>query len=102
MSANPLLRRPLAHYLLLGVADASSATCFLFLTDNVLRLHGWGATLVLIQPMLILITLPLWSGASCRFGRERILALAYGWQLLVTPLSLLRAMVADAADRDIA
>lgn len=129
MFANPLLRRPLALYLLLGVADASSATCFLFLTDNVLRLHGWGATLMLIQPTLILFTLPLWSGASRRFGRERILALVYGWQLLVTPLSLLlpvgnlaamagfllarnvswgvdyallRAMVADAADRDIA
>ncbi|CAM8672792.1 MFS transporter [Sphingobium cupriresistens] len=126
--ANPLLRKPLALYLLLGLADAASATCFLFLSDNVLQLHGWGATLLLIQPALALVTLPLWSRMSRRHGRERVLILAYGWQLIVTPFALLlpvgnlptmigymiarnliwgvdyallRAMVADAADRDI-
>ncbi|WP_176590288.1 MFS transporter [Sphingobium sp. EM0848] len=126
---NPLLHKPLALYLLLGVADASSAACFLFFTDNVLQLRGWGATMMVIQPVVVLITLPLWTKASQHHGRERILMLSYGWQLFTTPLALLlpannlaaataflsvrnlswgvdyallRSMVADAVDRDIA
>ncbi|WP_375195365.1 MFS transporter [Sphingobium sp.] len=126
--SNPALRKPLALYLWLGIADASSATAFLFLSDNVLQLPGWGAALMLIQPVLVMMTLPLWTRASGHYGRERVLIWAYGWQFMVAPLALwlpvgslsamiayllarnlvwgvdyalLRAMVADAADQDI-
>ncbi|WP_254913732.1 MFS transporter [Sphingobium sp. Z007] len=88
-------------------------------------MNSWGAALLLIQPMLALATLSIWSRVSARIGRKPTLMIAYGWQGLTAPLlfyipegqpvtfaaflavralgwgvdyMLLRAMVADLAD----
>jgi Na+/melibiose symporter-like transporter len=121
------LRTVLALYMLGGGADACAMGSFLFFAENLLGLHGWGASLLLIQPVLVIMILPAWSELSRRIGREHTLMIAYGWQMLVAPLALLlphggllplaaylvlrnlswgvdymllRAMVADIADRD--
>ena len=127
MAREPRLRIVLTLYLLGGGADACSMGSFLFFAENLLGLQGWGAGLLLIQPALVLATLPVWSEVSRRIGRERTLMAAYGWQMAMAPFGLLlpqgemlvlagylmlrnlsygvdymllRAMVADIADRD--
>lgn len=127
MLGQPQMRRVLILYGITGVGEASGASCFLFLTEEVLTLQRWGATLLLIQPISALVALPIWSRLSRVLGRERILIIAYGWQaicaaalFLVPPglviafalllaikglawgvdFMLLRAMIADAAGRD--
>ena len=89
MGRDPALRRVILLYLLAGVADASSMGSFLFLCENVLGLKGWAAGLMLLQPIQLLLTLPIWSAVSRRLGRERTLAIAYAWQALVMMLVLL-------------
>lgn len=119
------MRAILGLYVLTGIIDAAAASLFLFLAEDVLRLDSWGSALLLVQPVLALATLPIWSRVSARIGREKSLMLAYGWQGLTAPLlflipegqpalfagflamralgwgvdyMLLRAMVADLAD----
>lgn len=87
--SDPATRRILLLYTLSGIADAASTATFLFLCDDVLGLGGWGATLMLMQPVMLLLVLPLWSKVSRRLGRERTLRLALGWQVMVMPLAIL-------------
>lgn len=68
MMRDPALRRILFLYLLCGIADASTASTFLFLAEPVLGLTGQAATLLLIQPVMALFTLPLWAGLANRLG----------------------------------
>lgn len=127
MLRNGDMRRILLLYIVTGAADAAAASMFLFLAEDALGLKGWGATLLMIQPIMALLTLPLWSRLSARMGRERILMIAYAMQALAAPLlfcipagqpllfgaflalralawgvdyMLLRAMIADIADAD--
>lgn len=127
MLEQPQMRRVLILYGITGVGEASSASSFLFLTEEVLTLQRWGATLLLIQPISALVALPIWSQLRRTIGRERVLIIAYGWQaicagaLFLAPsgvaiafalllgikglgwgvdFMLLRAMVADSAGRD--
>ncbi|WP_188062367.1 MFS transporter [Sphingobium sp. KCTC 72723] len=120
------MRAILFLYMVTGIIDAAAAGSFLFLAEDALGLNGWGATLLLVQPVLALATLPVWSRISARIGRQRSLMIAYGWQAVTAPLiffipdgqplvfaaflamralgwgvdyMLLRAMVADLADR---
>lgn len=122
---NRSMRTILALYVLTGIIDAAAASSFLFLAEDALGLNRWGAALLLVQPVLALATLPIWSRVSARIGRKRTLMIAYGWQGLTAPLifcipegqpvifaaflaaralgwgvdyMLLRAMVADLAD----
>ena len=126
MMRDPALRRILFLYLLCGIADASTASTFLFLAEPVLGLTGQAATLLLIQPVMALFTLPLWAGLANRLGRRNVLTIGYAWQALTMPLALvvpagstvlfglflalrgltcgieymlLRAMVADVAEK---
>ncbi|MEQ6333667.1 MFS transporter [Sphingobium sp. MK2] len=119
------MRTILALYMLTGIIDAAAASSFLFLAEDALRLNRWGAALLLVQPVIALGTLPVWSWVSARLGRRKTLMIAYGWQGLTAPLlflipegqpvifalfiatralgwgvdyMLLRAMVADLAD----
>lgn len=119
------MRAILLLYIVTGVIDAAAAGSFLFLAEDALALESWGATLMLVQPVLALATLPVWSRISARIGRPRALMIAYGWQGVTAPLiflipdgqplafaaflalralgwgvdyMLLRAMVADLAD----
>lgn len=119
------MRAILLLYVVTGVIDAAAAGSFLFLAEDALHLKGWGAMLMLVQPVLALSTLPVWSRISARIGRHRALMIAYGWQAVTAPLiflipdgqplafaaflalralgwgvdyMLLRAMVADLAD----
>ena len=119
------MRAILLLYVVTGVIDAAAAGSFLFLAEDALDLKGWGAMLMLVQPVLALATLPVWSRISARIGRHRALMIAYGWQAVTAPLiflipdgqplafaaflalralgwgvdyMLLRAMVADLAD----
>jgi len=89
MIGDPDLRRILVLYMLCGMADASTAAVFLFLAEPVLGLKGLGAMLLLIQPVMVLFTLPLWAIMADRFGRRRVLAVGFGWQALTMPLVLL-------------
>ncbi|WP_310225417.1 MFS transporter [Sphingobium xenophagum] len=119
------MRTILALYVLTGIMDAAAASSFLFLAEDALGLNRWGAALLLVQPVLALATLPIWSRVSALIGRHRTLMITYGWQGLTAPLlfcipegqpvifaafiavralgwgvdyMLLRAMVADLAD----
>lgn len=76
-------------YLFLGLGDAAGAATFLFFTESALQLSGWGSSLLLVQPIMAFIALPFWGWASQRIDKSRVLALVYGWQLLVVPLALL-------------
>jgi GPH family glycoside/pentoside/hexuronide:cation symporter len=76
-------------YLFLGLGDAAAATTFLFFTESALQLKGWGSALLLIQPMMAFVALPIWGHLSQRTDKGRVLALVYGWQLLTAPLALL-------------
>lgn len=125
---NRSMRTILALYTLTGIMDAGAASSFLFLAEDALGLNRWGAALLLVQPVLALATLPIWSRVSARIGRKRTLMIAYGWQGLTAPLlfcipegqpvifaaflavralgwgvdyMLLRAMVADLADEQL-
>lgn len=125
---NRSMRTILALYVLTGIMDAAAASSFLFLAEDALGLSRWGAALLLVQPVLALATLPMWSRVSARIGRKRTLMIAYGWQGLTAPLlfcilegqpvifaaflavralgwgvdyMLLRAMVADLADEQL-
>lgn len=126
MMRDPALGRILFLYLLCGIADASTASTFLFLAGPVLGLTGQAATLLLIQPILALFTLPLWARLADRLGRGNVLTIGFAWQVLTMPLvlvvptgsavllglflalrgltcgidyMLLRAMVADVAEK---
>ena len=125
MLTNGDMRRILLLYIVTGAADAAAASIFLFLAEDGLGLKGWSATLLMIQPVMALLTLPLWSRLSVRIGRKRVLMIAYAMQALAAPLlflvpagqpvlfgaflvlralgwgvdyMLLRAMIADVAD----
>lgn len=127
MVRDPAMRKILALYLLCGMADASTASTFLFLAEPVLGLKGQGATFMLIQPVMALFAVPLWAAVADRVGRKRVLAIGFGWQALTMPIvlwipsgnaalfglflmlrgltcgidyMLLRAMVADVAERN--
>lgn len=86
MARQPAMRAVLLLYVLTGIADAAAAGSFLFVAEDALGLKGWGAGLLLLQPLLALGTLPLWSRFSARYGRQRTLVLAYGWQAITAPL----------------
>jgi len=127
VAGDAALRPLLLLYMVTGFADAAAASSFLFLTEDVVGLRNWGATLMLIQPVAALIALPFWSRLSRRMDRHHILMLSYSWQaacaagLMVIPAGalpifvailavkglgwgvdfmLLRAMVADVAGKD--
>lgn len=85
----PAMRSILLLYIVTGMADAAAAGTFLFLAEDALDLKGWGASLLLVQPALVLVTLPLWSRISARIGRRRTLMIAYGWQGVTVPLLFL-------------
>jgi len=87
--ATPRVGRILLLYLFLGLGDAAAAGTFLFFTESALQLRGWGSTLLLIQPAMAFIALPFWGAVSQRIGKARVLALVYGWQMLIAPLALL-------------
>lgn len=89
MTRDPALRRILLLYLLCGIADASTASTFLFLAEPVLGLKGQGAMLMLIQPVMALFTLPFWATMADRLGRRRVLTIGFAWQALTMPLALL-------------
>lgn len=89
-AANPLrlfariLRTPamlpvLLLYLCSGFAEAAASAVFLFFIDDALGLKGWGSTLIVVQAVLALATLPFWSAVSERIGRRRLLMTGYGW-----------------------
>lgn len=86
MTRNPATRQVLALYLLSGIADAAAASIFLFAAEDAFGLKGWGASLLLVQPVVALIALPFWARISHRLGRTRTLLLSYGWQAAVAPL----------------
>jgi len=121
------MRPILLLYVLSGIGDAAAAGTFLFVAEDALGLEGWGALLMLVQPVVALMTLPLWGRLSARIGRRHVLMIAYGWQALTMPFlflvpiemplafaawlmaralgwgvdyMLLRAMVADLADQE--
>ncbi|OHC97369.1 MAG: sodium:galactoside symporter [Sphingomonadales bacterium GWF1_63_6] len=83
------MRAILALYVLTGIIDAAAASSFLFLAEDILGLDRWGAALLLVQPVLALATLPIWSRVSARIGRQQTLMIAYGWQGLTAPLLFL-------------
>lgn len=83
---NRSMRMILALYVLTGIIDAAAASSFLFLAEDALGLNGWGAALLLVQPVLALATLPIWSRVSGRIGRKWTLMITYGWQGLTAPL----------------
>lgn len=85
MAGNTEMRRVLVLYVLSGVADASVTSMFLFTAEDGLGLTGWGSTMLLIQPVVTLVALPLWAKYSHRAGRRRTLLRAYGWQALIAP-----------------
>ena len=88
MMRNRALRRILLLYLLCGIADASTASTFLFFAGPVLGLAGQAATLLLIQPVMALFTLPLWAKLADRLGRRNVLTIGFAWQALTMPLVL--------------
>jgi len=78
----------LGLYALVGVADASSAGSFVFFVEQGLDFKGWGSTLVLVQGLVVIVTLPLWAAISRRIGKRGTLLCVYGWQALMAPLAL--------------
>ena len=120
----PAIRPILLLYMVTGIADAAAASSFLFLAEDALALHHWGAALMLIQPVAAMVALPFWGRLR---DRHHILMASYGWQaacataLMFVPSAaltalavilavkglgwgvdymLLRAMVADVARED--
>lgn len=127
MLRDPAMRALLMLYMVTGIGDAAAASSFLYLVEDALSLERWGASLLLIQPVVALVALPVWSRLSARIGRRNVLMISYGWQavcvamLLALPpgaplmlagilvlkglgwgvdFMLLRAMVADLSDKD--
>lgn len=123
----PTMRPILLLYMVTGIADATAASSFLFLTEDAMALHHWGAALMLIQPVAAMVALPFWGRVSAGLDRHHILIFSYGWQaacataLIFVPsgamtafvailavkglgwgvdFMLLRAMVADVAGED--
>lgn len=119
----------LALYALVGLSEAGSATTFLFLVDDALGLPGWGSTLILVQMLVGLVAIPVWSAVSRRIGKRHALAGVFAWKAVAAPFALLlpqgqlaplvlflvfanlswggdytllRSMVADLSGRDLA
>jgi Na+/melibiose symporter-like transporter len=117
----------LCLYALLGLADASSGATFIFFVEQALDLKGWASTLMPLQGLVVIATVPVWEAISRRIGKRRTLMAVYGWQVLTVPVALvlpegqvgplavflllrnlswgadymlLRAMVADVSGRD--
>lgn len=89
MLRDPPMRGIMILYGLIGLADAASAGTFLFFVEQALGLKGWGSTLLLVQGIVPLATLPLWARLSRHHGKRRTLRLAYGWLAAVVPFVLL-------------
>ncbi len=85
----PGMRRVLLLQALAGFAPAASGAVFLFFVDGGLGLKGWGSTLLLLQMAVMLVMTPVWSRFGARFEPRALLALSFGWQLVIAPLVLL-------------
>jgi Na+/melibiose symporter-like transporter len=79
----------LGLYALVGLADACSATTYLFFIEDVLHLSGWASTLMLIQALIALVTIPLWTVIGQRMGKRRALIGVFGWYALCAPFALI-------------
>ncbi|MDR3508003.1 MAG: MFS transporter [Caulobacteraceae bacterium] len=126
---NPALLRILSLYGLMGLADASTSSVFLFFVDRTLNLGRVAGGLLLIQSLVALVAIPVWVTISHRIGRRRAMLAVLAWQALTAPIPLLlpagsfapliafllvrgmcwgadymllRAMVADLSDADTA
>jgi Na+/melibiose symporter-like transporter len=99
----PAIRPILLLYMVTGIADAAAASSFLFLTEDALALHHWGAALMLIPPVAAMVALPFWGRLSARMDRRHILMFSYGWQavcataLMLVPSGAMRAFAAILA-----
>ncbi|MET0363199.1 MAG: MFS transporter [Sphingobium sp.] len=116
-------------YALVGLADASAAGMFVFFVERSLGLARIAGSLMLIQTIVAIVALPIWTAISRRLGKRGALAAVFGWNAVLAPLALvlpagnlpllvgflvlrnmawgadymlLRAMVADVAGRDAA
>lgn len=85
-----LAMRPLLLlYMFAGLTESACSAAFFFLIDDALGLKGWASSLLLLQSGAMLLSLPLWSKYGERIGRQRLLALAYGWQIALAPFIFL-------------
>jgi GPH family glycoside/pentoside/hexuronide:cation symporter len=76
-------------YGLAGFAEAASAATFIFLTEQGLGLTGWSGSLLLIQGLMAVGSIPLWAMASRRLGKRRALMAVLAWQGFSAPFVLL-------------
>lgn len=114
-------------YGLLGLADAANAGTFVFFVEQGLALGRMASSLMLIQALVALVSVPLWAAVSRRVGKRRALGGVFAWHAALSPVALLlpagevlplilflivrniswgadymllRALVADVAGRD--
>lgn len=124
---DPALVTILILYAMVGLADASAASAFVFFVERVIRLDQMAGSLILIQALVALVALPVWATISRLLGKDGALVVVFGWNALLAPVALLlpqgnmwlligfliirnmswgadymllRAMVADVAGRD--
>lgn len=76
-------------YALVGLADASSAGTFVFFVEQALGLNRMAGSLMLIQALVALISIPTWAAISRRLGKERALTGIFAWNAILSPVALL-------------